>query len=380
MKISQNELVTLLLCSDIALSDKEKPLSNLAYDLFARALYKEGKQPSDLFSLSESEIFAIYQNNQSTIFKKCRTKDFHERIPLLLKRHQQLIMQLSEYENAGIKVLTRADKAIYPKILRSKLYGAGIPIPPVIYYAGNLCLLDSDKIISIVGSRNLENDIDAKNFTKIFVKKAIEDDYIISSGGAKGIDDFALNTAIEENGKFIITVSDSLEKKIKEPKIRKALMSNNALYMSLANPLARFAGYNAMERNKIIYAIAKYSMVVSCDYKLKEKNGKSIIDKNKGGTWVGANECFENNLSKLLVRSNKELTPKGNKALLEMVNAIEIENDCIYNKNIFSKILEDAERASLSKPPVISSKEVAKDNHQSIQTDLFGNEIESKLI
>lgn len=356
MNLSDNELVTLLLCSDMALNDGEKPISNAAYDSFARALYKEGKQPSDLYTMSEDEIFDIYQKHVTTIFKKCRTNDFHTRIPQLLKRHQQLLMQLSEFENQGIHVLTRANRSIYPQIIKQKLVKAETAIPAVIYYAGNLSLLETNKVLAVVGSRNLEKDPEAEPFTKEFVKRAVKDGFAIASGGAKGIDDFALQTAIEENGKFIIAVSDNMAKKIKEPNVRKALMNNEALYLSLVNPNARFTGYNAMDRNKIIYASANYSIVVSCEYQTKEKKGKMVIDNNKGGTWVGANECYNKRLSRLLVRSNGESTSNGNKALLEIIDSLEIENTCINTMNSFSEIIAEAENKLISKQQIKEQK------------------------
>ena len=60
MQLSENELVTLLLCSDLAVGDVS-PLSDSAYSAFATALYKENRQPSDLFSMSSENIAEIYQ-------------------------------------------------------------------------------------------------------------------------------------------------------------------------------------------------------------------------------------------------------------------------------------------------------------------------------
>lgn len=41
--------------------------------------------------------------------------DFSDRLPLLIKRHTQLTLELSELEKRGIRVVTRADKSIYLK-------------------------------------------------------------------------------------------------------------------------------------------------------------------------------------------------------------------------------------------------------------------------
>lgn len=357
MNLTDNELVTLLLCSDMALNDGLKPFSDVAYDALARAIFEEGKQPSDLFNLTEEELYSIYQKHADSFFKRCRTNDFHTRIPELLKRHHQLIIQLSALEDQGIHVLTRANRELYPKKLRRKLCESATVIPSVIYYAGNLELLATDKILAIVGSRNLDKDAAAEDFTKLFVAKAIADDYVISSGGAKGIDDFALQTTLKENGQFIITVSDRLADKIKEPAVRTALMNNQGLYLSLVNPDARFTGYNAMERNKIIYAAANYAMVVSCEYQTKEKGAETVIAKTKGGTWVGANECAKKKLATLLVRTNGDLTPLGNKELLATVEALEIANSNATNEKSFAAILATAEA---KKPP-----------QEGVQLDLF---------
>ena len=54
-----------------------------------------------------------------------------------------------------------------------------------------------------------------------------------------------------------------------------------------------------MARNKIIYALSDYAMIVTCSF-VAEAKGKPYP--NKGGTCGGAHECAKFNLSKLLVR------------------------------------------------------------------------------
>ena len=55
-----------------------------------------------------------------------------------------------------------------------------------------------------------------------------------------------------------------------------------------------------MSRNKIIYALSDYAMIVTCSF-VAEAKGKPYP--NKGGTCGGAHECAKFNLSKLLVRN-----------------------------------------------------------------------------
>lgn len=78
------------------------------------------------------------------------------------------------------------------------------------------------------------------------------------------------------------------------------------MYLSLTHQNSRFSGYNAVARNKIIYALSDYAMIVTCSF-VADANGKPYP--NKGGTWVGAHECAKFNLSKLLVRNAGDKPP-----------------------------------------------------------------------
>ena len=339
MSISDNELVTLLLCSDLALKGSElKPYSDAAYSVFALALFKAGKQPSDLFSMASQEINDICIEH-AYLFPKSMRKDFGECVPQLIKRHQQIFFELGTLGNEGVKVITRANKEHYPSIIRKKFSAANIPIPSIIYYSGDLALVDSSKTLAIVGSRDLEKDMTAVKFTQDVVKNAVNSGYAISSGGAKGVDSIAQEAAMENFGTCVISVSDSLSKKIQAVDIRHAIVDQRCVYMSLVHPHQRFHGYNAMARNKMIYGSSQYAMVISCDCKTKMVRGKEVIDNNRGGTWVGANECAKKNLSKLIVRTCGENTPRGNRELINTVECLEINEQNLMEDKSFDEIV-----------------------------------------
>ena len=338
MDISDNELVTLMLCSELALNGELKPYSDAAYSAFAQALFLSGKQPSDLFNMSSQDIQEIC-NAHTQLFTRIKRNDFAQCIPQLIKRHQQLFIELSTLEKEGIRVVTRADKAHYPAIIRRKFLSSGIPIPSLIYYSGDLSLVDSSKTVAMVGSRNLEKDTAAVKFTCDVVAKAVASGYAISSGGAKGVDGIAQDAALANGGRCVISVADSLSKKIKQADIRHAIVNRNCVFMSLVHPRQRFVSYNAMARNKLIYAASQYAIVVSCEYQTKMVNEKEAIDNNKGGTWTGAHECVKKHLSELIVRSCSENMPRGN---VELINTLPCriicEQDLSQNKS-FDEIL-----------------------------------------
>lgn len=213
--------------------------------------------------------------------------DFSDRLPLLIKRHTQLTLELSELEKRGIRVVTRADKSIYPQKLRLKFKDTRIAIPSVIYYVGELSLINRISAVAVVGPRELTSDSGAQKFAQKFVEKAVLAGFAISSGGAKGIDLIAETISRSSGGVSFITVPNSLSKRILDPEIRNSILEENSVYLSLTYPNSRFSGYNAMARNNVIYALSEYAMIVTCSF-FADPRGKPYP--NKGGTWVGAHE------------------------------------------------------------------------------------------
>ena len=148
-------------------------------------------------------------------------------------------------------------------------------------------------------------------------------------------------------------VANSLTKKIKAPEIRHSIMEGKGLYMSLCHPKSTFKTFNAMNRNKIIYAISDYAIVISCDYKTKISRGKEVIDNNRGGTWVGCHECENKSLSKILCRSNGNLTPRGNLEIIKNLNCIEIKEEDVFNRSLtFDLLLKISLKGSKDKTPI----------------------------
>ena len=99
MELSDNELVTMLLCSDIALNESGlHPLTDAAYSCLAKALFKSNLEPVNLFSMSENSIYDLVNQNKE-LFSKLKIMDFETRIPALLKRYTQLYIQLSKLQN-----------------------------------------------------------------------------------------------------------------------------------------------------------------------------------------------------------------------------------------------------------------------------------------
>lgn len=122
------------------------------------------------------------------------------------------------------------------------------------------------------------------------------------SGGARGIDQAAMRGTLEAGGTVAGVLADSLERAALNREHRSFLMDGKLVLVSPFDPMAGFNVGNAMQRNKLIYALADAALVVSSDYE-------------KGGTWAGAVEQLEKlRLVPVYVRSNGE-NSKGLEAL-----------------------------------------------------------------
>lgn len=83
-----------------------------------------------------------------------------------------------------------------------------------------------------------------------------------------------------------------------------------------------------MSRNKIIYALSDYAMIVTCSF-VSDAKGKPYP--NKRGTWGGAHECAKFYLSKLLVRN------AGDKPPLETYFFLMNYTVLLYQKQMFTQ-------------------------------------------
>lgn len=296
MNVSNDSYAMLLLCSDLAIKsagDGIKPFTVSQWSKLAERLSGNALTPGALFDISSEDIRKKLSLSEEEI----------KRIEGLLSRSGQFGIELSALNDKGIFTLTRADKD-YPAALKSKLKRLA---PPVLYFAGNLALLNNSGV-SIVGSRNIDEA--ALRFTEQLSKRCTEDGMNIISGGARGVDSVAENVANKSEGTTIIVVADSLEKKIRSKETREAIMKKQSLILSAFRPDMPFQAFAAMERNKYVYALSDYVVVISSDY-------------NKGGTWAGATENLKNNWVPMFVRKADDI-PQGNIHLLnnEKVHAL----------------------------------------------------------
>ena len=314
--LTNDDKALVLLCSHIGINDKEiKPLTLKQWNELAYKIANSNiKRPEGLFSRNLDELMIELNLPKETI----------ENIQKLLSRSVEISIELEALYSKGIKVVTRANNC-YPTKLRKILKDLA---PPVIFYAGNLSLANCDGI-GIVGSRNIKEEY--VEFTKSLVKKAIDEDLIIFSGGAKGIDDTSEKEAFIQGGRYVSFLADSLESRIKKKDIRDKISTGRILLMTATKPDIGFSVGAAMNRNKYIYGLSNAIFIIASDY-------------NKGGTWTGASENIKNKWTKSFIRKDNKL--KGNEELIKL-GAIGIDNikdisirNLLYNEQ---KVIDNKE-------------------------------------
>lgn len=332
---TDNAYVTILMCSYLGVKDGNfKPYTALQWNELGQKIVNSNvSEPANLLNMDRDSII----NNIKI------SEEEADRIVNLLSRGANLAFMLEELSRKGIFIVTRSDKK-YPLKLKSVLKKHS---PPLLYYCGDLSLANKTGI-GIVGSRNIDDD--GTNFTRKIAKKAAEENLVVFSGGAKGVDIISESTALNNNGYVVSILADSLDRKIKSKDIRENILSGKQLLISVNNPDAPFSAASAMNRNKYIYSLSNGTFVVASDY-------------NKGGTWAGAIENIKNKWVNTFVWNNKkyignsELIKKGGISV-EDINNISI-TDLISRKiekvnqiNIFE--LEKTVEISIEKESMIN--------------------------
>ena len=229
------------------------------YKHLARHLRDNQHQPMDLIAANADAVSAT-----------CHFFIEKERLQRLLSRGFLLSQALEQWQARAIWVLSRAD-AHYPRRLKTRLREDA---PPVLYGCGDLHLLDAGGL-AVVGSRHVDDSLIA--YTEAVGALAASAQCNIVSGGAKGIDQAAMRGALQAGGTVAGVLADSLQRAVMQRDNRDALRAGRLLLTSPWDPSAGFNIGHAMQRNKLIYALADAALVVSSDA-------------GKGGTWAGATE------------------------------------------------------------------------------------------
>ncbi len=117
------------------------------------------------------------------------------------------------------------------------------------------------------------------------------------------MDTLSMNAALEARGSAVGILADSLEKTIRNTEVCSALGRGDLCLATPYSPKAGFSVGAAMGRNRLIYCLADYAIVVASDAE-------------KGGTWAGATEALKAGWIPVFVLDHPAM-PEGNRLLMQ---------------------------------------------------------------
>ncbi len=277
----------LLLCGRFGKSDKPdapKPLSLTEYNRLADWMMNKNMRPADLLSGAVGNTRPEALNGIEP-----------ERIQKLLSRGTAMALAVEKWTHNGIWIVCRSDES-YPVRLKKHLKRQA---PPILFGVGDRGLLSVGGL-AVVGSRNV--DAAGEAFTRELGETCARDGVSIVSGGARGVDQIAMLSCLNAGGSVVGVMADGLFKAAVAGKYRPGIREKRMVLFSPYHPDARFTVGNAMGRNKLIYAMADYALVVNAE-------------KDKGGTWAGATEELKRSEPKTVFVRLEGDVPEGNLAL-----------------------------------------------------------------
>lgn len=337
--ITDNAKAILLLCGHFGPADnaRVKPLNIRDYDEIFSWLMSKGWQPADLLS----------QENQAAL-DEALVPIGAERMKSLLGRGASMAIAVEKWINKGLWVLCRSDKD-YPQRLKQHLKRSA---PPILYGVGDRFLLSKGGL-SVVGSRHIGEEAEA--FAREIGRAAAQSGLQLVSGAARGVDETAMHGAFEEGGTVVGVMADSLLRAAVSGKYREGIRSGQLILISPYNPEAGFNVGNAMGRNKHIYALADYAVVVNSDFQ-------------KGGTWAGAEEELRREggrpvfirVGSNMSRGNTELLKMGGRPLPETALRQNLRDYLVQNAVGDTAVMTE-ETVQISRPPKTGSKKASSD-------------------
>lgn len=268
------------------------------------SLFDENKQPKIKFEhLLELEVDFMTQ-------ELYLEEDLSQKIYALIKRMSSVSFELEKLESQAIRVCTVFDED-YPEKLKVGLKNMpnSLREPPILYCCGDLSIANRD-FVGFVGARDVNpSDIE---WTRAIVRRISEEAlqkrkiWGVVSGGAEGTDRIAEDAALTLSMP-VIEFSKNMRSTIKNNQYFDAVLEKRMLLLSEVNPLRKLSRLEAtshfMNRNKYIYAVADYTIVV-----------KSAVGQ-RSGTWMGATEAIKRRIGKVFVRDSDEV---GNQDLIKI--------------------------------------------------------------
>jgi predicted Rossmann fold nucleotide-binding protein DprA/Smf involved in DNA uptake len=256
----------LLLCGNFAggSTSEVRPLTPGEYNALATWLARKGRRPADLLNSGDQPDLAEEPSLPAT-----------DRVRALLGRGFQMAAAVERWQRLGLWVISRGEEC-YPERLRRTLRSAA---PALLFGSGDVRRLALGGL-AVVGSR--DTDEEGLSFTGRVAERCAAQGVQVISGGARGVDQVAVAGALEAGGGVVAVLAERLDRAATSRDAKEPLRQGHLTLVSPYEPECGFTVGRAMGRNKHIYGLADYSLVVR-------------FTTGEGGTWAGAVEQLRQN-------------------------------------------------------------------------------------
>lgn len=283
--LTNEKRAVLMLCSRLALPEDGKPFTAKEFSSLLEEIGGGLEKVSGLINASAPAIKKDLGVGE----------EIAARMSILLSGERMIEGEVEQLESMQIWALTRGEPD-YPARYAKRL---GKTAPWILFGSGNVSLLDQGGL-AVVGSRNVNEQ--GNEFAEFLGSAAASCGMVLCSGAARGVDQVSMRAAIASGGKVAGVLADSLVRTIRAAETRELLEENRLVLITPFSPDAPFSVGTAMGRNKLIYCLADYGVVVASDAE-------------KGGTWAGATEALKETWLPVFI-GEFSTAPDGNRRLI----------------------------------------------------------------
>lgn len=272
-------------------------LTNRLVDVAARPLTAR-----EFWSLAERDSvdLADLADLDATQLATVLEGDEHQahRLRTLLDASRAFSFEAERLDDGGVAVISALDQQ-FPAGLRERL---GPACPPFVLVAGpdDWPARVDRAALGIVGSRDAPEPL--LTVARRAGEYAVAQQWAVVSGMARGIDLAGIDGALTVGGMVVGIPADGILRASRNADVRARVHAGELCIISPYAPDAAFTAGTAMGRNKIIYALSRLSLVVSCV-------------EGSGGSWNGAIEALDHGYGTIAAWTGEAAAP-GSHALV----------------------------------------------------------------
>lgn len=239
--------------------------------------------------------------------------DEANRYRTLLDAATAMSFEQERLADGGVSLISALDDR-FPARLRERL---GHGCPPFLLTAGPVDWLDRPSL-GVVGSRDAA--APALDVARRAAVLAVEHGRPVVSGLARGVDQAAMDGALEAGGVAVGIPAEGISLASRSAEIRRRVHAGELCIASPYAPDARFSAGSAIGRNKIVHALSQVTFVVAAE-------------DGSGGTWTGAKESLDRRYCPVAVwmgdgatDGNHSLARRGATPITDLTQLFDIED------------------------------------------------------